>query len=118
MASTEAAGMASAEVAPTKAAKMASAEVTPTDMASTEAAEMASAEVAPTKAAKMASAKPSNVASAIPSPHATTSKVASTTSEVAAPTSSSTMLAKRHRATRHRESTDGNARQQRHDGAA
>ena len=62
---------------------------------------MASAE-----AANMASAKPS----AMTSPHATTSKVASTTSEVAAPTSSSTMLAKRHRATRHRESTDGDAR--------
>jgi hypothetical protein len=54
----------------------------------------------------MASAKPSTMTS----PHATTSKVASTASEVAAPTSSTTMLAERHRATRHRESTDGDAR--------
>ena len=105
---------------------MASAEVRPTKMASTKAANMASAkpsamtapatasEVASTKAANMASAKPS----AVTAPEAATSKVASTASDVAAPTSSSTMLAKRHRATRHRESTDGDARQQRDDGAA
>jgi len=102
---------------------MASAEVTPAKMASAKATNMASAEVAPTsaKAADMASAEvapTSAKATDMASPHATTSKVASTTSEVAAPTSSSTMLAKRHRATRHRESTDGDARRQRDDGAA
>jgi hypothetical protein len=70
--------------------------------------------VASTKAANMASAKPS----AMTTPQAATSKVASAASDVAAPTSSSTVLAKRHRATRHRESTDGDARQQRDDGAA
>jgi len=91
----------------------------PAKMASAEAAGMTTAEVTPTK---MASTKAANVASAKPSamtsPNATTSKVASTASEVAAPTSSSNMLAKRHRATRHRERTDGDARQQRDDGAA
>ena len=105
---------------------MASAEVRSTKMAPTEAANMASAkpsamtapatasEVASTKAANMAPAKPS----AMTSPHAATSKVASAAPEVAAPTTSSTMLAKRQRATRHRESTDGDARQQRDDSAA
>jgi hypothetical protein len=80
---------------------------------------MASAEVAPTnvastKAADMASAKPS----AMTSPHATASKVASAATEVASATSSPTTLAKRHRATRHRESADGDARQQHDDSAA
>ena len=97
---------------------MASAEVRPTKMASTKPSAMTApataSEVASTKAANMASAKPS----AMTAPQAATSKVASAASDVAAPTSSSTMLAKRHRATRHRESTDGNARQQRDDGAA
>ena len=70
-------------------------------------AEVAPTDVAFTKAADMASAKPS----AMTSPHATASEVASAAS-------SPTTLAKRHRATRHRESADGDARQQHDDSAA
>jgi len=87
---------------------MGAAEVGSTEMVSTKAAHAASAEVTPTKvgstkAAHIASAKPSAMAS----PHAAASEVASPTT-----------LAKRHRATRHRESADGDTRQQRDDGTA
>ena len=109
MTSAEADDVASAEVSPTKMASteaphMASAEVSPTNVASTKAPHT-SAEVSPTNVAstKAASAKPSAMAA----PHAAASEVASPTT-----------LAKRHRATRYRESAGGDTGQQRDDGTA